>query len=85
MNRRNFLKHAGIAGALTLGSKKIVGRTLVRPTVDGLKSVLPNPLSMNALRIPSVISGGDLTIAQTTYKIFPDADTNILVRSRRPR
>src|SRR5438552_1103925 len=36
------------------------------------------PLATNPLRIPPVISGGDLTISQTTFKIFPDADTNIL-------
>jgi FtsP/CotA-like multicopper oxidase with cupredoxin domain len=36
------------------------------------------PLAANELRIPPVISGGNLTIAPSTYKIFPGVDANIL-------
>jgi len=42
-------------------------------------SARPLPPSSQELRIPAVISGGDLTLASATSQIYPGMDTNLLL------
>jgi len=71
LNRRTFIKNAAKAGIAIAALPNLRSSFAKNPASQ-------TPLALNALRIPPVISGGDLTIAQTTFKIFPDADANIL-------
>jgi FtsP/CotA-like multicopper oxidase with cupredoxin domain len=70
LNRRTFIKHTAQAGIIAATSQRF-GSLIA-------KSGEQNPLALNELRIPPVITGGDITIAPAIYKIFPDANSTIL-------
>jgi FtsP/CotA-like multicopper oxidase with cupredoxin domain len=71
LKRRTFIKHAASLGIIAAAAPNI-------RSVFAKAYKKESPLVVNALRIPPVISGGELTIAATTTKIFSDTDTNIL-------
>jgi len=71
ISRRTFLKYSAQAG-------------LTAALAPNILSAIANPLegsavAPQALRIPSVITGGDLSVAAGTLRVFPDADTNLLM------
>jgi FtsP/CotA-like multicopper oxidase with cupredoxin domain len=69
LKRRTFIRR--------LAQASIIAATATKLPLFA-KSGKQNPLALNDLRIPPVISGGDITIAPATFKIFPNIDTNIL-------
>lgn len=70
INRRTFLKRSAQTAILAASAAEL-------GSLSRIAIAAPIPLGMQELRIPSVISGGDFTLASSTFKIYPDADTNI--------
>ncbi|MDP4218992.1 MAG: multicopper oxidase domain-containing protein [Bacteroidota bacterium] len=70
MKRRSFLKSIAGAGAFAALSTRLQP-LLAKPVA------VQSPLALNPLRIPQVITGGKLSVAQTTFKIFPDTDATV--------
>ncbi len=71
MNRRKFFKLSLQAGLVTAASQNVSG-------LFAKSSKKDIPLATNALRIPPVISGGDLVIAPTTFEINSGIQTNVI-------
>ena len=71
ITRRTFLKRSAQAGFL--------GATAVKLGAFPHNTKAPIPLGMQELRIPAIISGGDLSLAPAAFKIFPGIDTNVLL------
>jgi FtsP/CotA-like multicopper oxidase with cupredoxin domain len=72
ISRRNFLKGSAIAGAAAAGVPGVA-------SLLSKKEALPLAPVPQQLRIPSVITGGDLTLAPATFQVFPGTDTNLLL------
>src|SRR5438105_5440771 len=68
MNRRTFLKHTVQTGLIVAAAPELAPR----------KSFAA-PLGMQELRIPDVISGGELMLGPGTFQIYPGTNTNLLL------
>lgn len=70
MNRRKFFK-LSLQASLVAAASQNVSRLFAKSSGKDF------PLAGNALRIPPVIAGGDMVIAQTTSQIFSGINTNV--------
>ncbi len=73
ITRRTFIKRTAQAGIAAVAAS-----TLESFPVRAV-SAAPAPLAAQQLRIPAVISGGDLTLAPSTFQIYPGVDTSNLL------
>lgn len=73
INRRTFIKRTAQAGIAALAATKLDSLSVRNAFADSL------PPGAQELRIPAVISGGDLTLAPSTFQIYPGTDTNLLL------
>ena len=71
MKRRSFIKGITQAGIIAAASPNL--GSLFAKSLEKL-----SPPSYNELRIPKVISGGNLTVTSTTYQIYAGTDSNVL-------
>ncbi|MDP4230043.1 MAG: multicopper oxidase domain-containing protein [Bacteroidota bacterium] len=71
ITRRTFLKRTAQAGIAAAAASKL---NAFPTQIFGAP-----PVEMQEIRIPAVISGGDLTLAPSSFKIYPGVDTNLLL------
>jgi len=71
VKRRSFIKRIAQAGIVAAASPNL--GSLFAKSAEKLSAPV-----YNELRIPPVISGGDLTVASTNYQIYPGTDSQIL-------
>ncbi|MDP4199351.1 MAG: multicopper oxidase domain-containing protein [Bacteroidota bacterium] len=71
ITRRTFLHRAAQAGIAAAVSPELFAWVQSHPRALSLD---PQPL-----RIPPVITGGDLTLAPGTFRVYPDVETNLLL------
>ena len=72
ISRRTFLKRTAQVGIAAVSVPELVP-AFAKPSSKQI------PPGLQTLRIPTVISGGDLTLSPGTFKIYPDADTDVLM------
>jgi FtsP/CotA-like multicopper oxidase with cupredoxin domain len=72
ISRRTFIKRTAQAGIVAAAGTELV-------SLFAKTSAKQNPLVLQPLQIPAIISGGDLALAPGTYKIYPGIDTNVLM------
>ncbi len=70
MKRRTFIKGIAQAGIVAAASPSLRG-------FFAKSSQESHPLAFNELRIPPVISGGDMKVALTTYEIYSGIPSNV--------
>src|SRR5581483_3261592 len=72
ITRRTFIKGAATAGVAAIGLPEMLASR-------GKHSEAKPADAMQALRIPPIITGGDLTLAAGTFQVYPDAPTNLFM------
>jgi FtsP/CotA-like multicopper oxidase with cupredoxin domain len=76
ISRRTFIKGAAGMGVAAIAVPEILSAIGNKPKIPGIDplSITPQPL-----RIPPVITGGDLNMAPGSFAVFPNAMTNLLM------
>ena len=76
ISRRTFIKGAAGAGVAAIAVPEILSAIGKHPATAQIKplSITPQPL-----RIPPIITGGDLNMAPGSFQVFPDAMTSLLM------
>ncbi len=76
ISRRTFIKGAVGAGLTAIAVPELLSAIGKKPNSQ---SITPQSIPLQALRIPPVITGGDLNIASGSYAVYPDAMSNLLM------
>jgi len=72
INRRAFIKGSALTGLAAIATPSLT-------SLFAKSSANSAPLAGQSLRIPSVITGGNLTLEPGTARIYSDEDTNLLL------